>query len=537
VGHVYLHPNDSAEESIPVGLLRVAEDHRLDAFRSASDQWRFVKGTGLPGRILVSGKPEWITDLRDEGRFPRADFAAQAGLRSGFGFPVLVEEKIMAILEFFSVEATPPDEELLAVVGHIGNQLGQVIIRQRAEQDLQRAKVSAESANRAKSEFLTTMSHEMRTPMNAILGMADLLSDTSLSEEQRDYVLIFQKAGSHLLDLINDVLDLSKVESGRVELESTRFDLAALLRRTIELLAPRARDRDLQLTLEILPGVPLELFGDPDRLRQILLNLTGNAVKFTEQGSVTVRVEPDAAGIRFSVVDTGIGIAADKTAMIFDRFTQADSSITRKYGGSGLGLAISKSFVELMGGRIGCTSELGKGSTFFFSAPFGVAKTLEDPEIIKTDATAISLTRLARQLSAHRVLIVEDSEDNLALMRAYLKDCGFELDFAENGKIAVEKAMSGHPHLVLMDIQMPVMDGLEATRAIRELEAATHADPIPILALTAHAAGVDAQRSLEAGCTEHLTKPIKQSTLLEAIFRHIGGDPELRPQSVKLSDR
>ena len=285
------------------------------------------------------------------------------------------------------------------MLGHLGSQLGQVILRQRADQDLKRAKESAESASRAKSEFLTTMSHEMRTPMNAILGMADLLSESSLHDEQRDFVRVFQKAGTNLLDLINNILDLSKVESGHVALESIGFDLGTLLQKIMEMLEASARKRGLELTLEILPGVPLALVGDPNRLRQILLNLTGNALKFTERGSVRLRVElesdssgagwPDrgstsgkeaASWLRFSVVDTGIGISADKVEMIFERFTQADSSTTRKYGGTGLGLTISKGLVELMGGRIGCTSEPGQGSTFFLTVPFNVYKEVEVPE-------------------------------------------------------------------------------------------------------------------------------------------------------------
>src|ERR1019366_4054271 len=209
-----------------------------------------------------------------------------------------------------------------------GSQLGQVIRRQRAEEELRRAKASAESANRAKSDFLATMSHEMRTPMNAILGMADLLSESSLHEEQRGYVDISQKAGANLLALISDILDLAKVESGRFELESINFDLRALLEKIIDMMLSRAQDRGLRLTLEIRPDVPSGLVGDPNRLRQILLNLIGNALKFTEQGSVTLRVEPDPGGtpgwLRFNVIDTGIGIAADKSEMIFDRFTQAD---------------------------------------------------------------------------------------------------------------------------------------------------------------------------------------------------------------------
>jgi PAS domain S-box-containing protein len=534
VGHVYLWSTDSPEARISSGIWHLEEEERFAAFREASDRCHFAHGSGLPGRVLATGKPQWIVNLAGEDPLPERSLeAGRAGLRSGFAFPIMLAEKVIGVLEFFSLQTAQPDQDLLAIVEHIGSQLGQVIIRQRAEEDLRRAKSSAESANRAKSEFLTTMSHEMRTPMNVILGMADLLSEGSLHEEQRDYVRIFQKAGANLLQLINDILDLSKVESGRVELESIAFDLGALLEKTIELMESRAHNRGLQLTLEVLPGVPMGLVGDPNRLRQILINLIGNAVKFTERGSVTLRVEPDPGGaagwLRFNVLDTGIGIADDKTEMIFDRFTQADSSTTRQYGGTGLGLAISRGLVELMGGRIGCTSEVGKGSTFFLTAPFDVRKALGTPVSAEPAVIAISPAKASGQRPLTRILIAEDSEDNLVLTKAYLKGGGFEIDVAENGKIAVEKRISGNPHLVLMDVQMPVMDGLEATQAIRQWEAKTAAPPIPILALTAHAGGDAVARSQEAGCTEHLTKPIQKATLLEAISRHIGGKFQVTP--------
>lgn len=398
---------------------------------------------------------------------------------------------------------------------------------------LREQKAAAELANRAKSVFLSTMSHELRTPMNAILGMADLLSESPLNPKQRDYVRVFQKAGANLLHLINDILDLSKVESGHFELESICFDLGALLEKTIEMMTPRAKDRGLDLTLEILPDVALGLVGDPHRLRQILVNLLGNALKFTPRGSVKLRVEPDpgspAGWLRFNVVDTGIGIAADKVKMIFESFTQADSSTTRKYGGTGLGLSICKGLAELMGGRIACTSEEGKGSAFYFTAPFGIGEESGSAEPPEAPSVTVPQALPANSQGATRILIVEDCEENLVLTTAYLEGCGFELDFAENGQIAVEKVISSNPRVVLMDLQMPVMDGLQATRAIRQWEAKTHARPVPILALTAHAAEEEVHRSLEAGCTEHLTKPIKRAILLEAISRHAPGTIRIVP--------
>lgn len=525
VCHVYLRAKPS-NELVSAGIWHLQDPERFAAFREAADRDRILERKGLPGLVLATGLPQWVVSLADEQPMSeRTRVAVEAGLRSGFAFPVIVEEEVIGILEFFSQHTVQPDEEFLNILGNIGSQLGQVIKRQRAEEDLLRAKASAESANLAKSEFLTTMSHEMRTPMNAILGMADLLSESSLQEEQRGYVEIFQKAGANLLDLINDSLDLSKVESGHVELESIDFDLGALLKRVVAMMVSRARDRGLQLTLDVMPGVPLGLVGDPNRLRQILLNLIGNALKFTERGSVTLRVElePDgtAGWLRFNIADTGIGIAPDKVEMIFERFTQADSSTTRKYGGTGLGLAISKGLAELMGGRLGCTSELGNGSTFFFTAPFVACKMPETPKGTKPAQVEIPSKKSG---GPHlRILLAEDSEYNVVLIKAYLKNSGFTLDVAENGKIAVEKAIADRPDLILMDLQMPVMDGLEATRAIRLWETTTHAHPMPILALTAHAEGEGVGRSLEAGCSEHLTKPIKKATLMDAISRHTKG--------------
>ena len=373
---------------------------------------------------------------------------------------------------------------------------------------------AVERATRAKSDFLATMSHEIRTPLNAVLGMAELMAETQLSEEQRKYVGTFQRAGNNLLTLINDILDLSKVESGNLKLESDDFDLFDVASSAVELVQAKAVEKGIAVTQEIALGTPRYVRGDALRLRQALLNLLGNSLKFTHRGFVRLRLEaePDApapGAVRFTIQDSGIGIAKDQIPNLFQSFTQADSSITRKYGGTGLGLAISRKLVEAMGGNIWVESEPGQGSAFHFTARFGLGQASAVKSVPQSDVPTAAPKALLR------ILVADDSEDNRFLIQSYLKYLPYQLDFAENGAVALEKLRTGAYDLALIDVHMPEMDGYEVATSAREWD-----KTLPLLALTADAYPSAAQKSAAAGFNAHLTKPIQKQTLLEAIARH-----------------
>ncbi len=387
-----------------------------------------------------------------------------------------------------------------------------------AEERAERNRLIAERATQAKSDFLATMSHEIRTPLNAVIGMADVLSATPLTPDQRRCVEVSQRNGVGLLTLINDILDLSKVESGHVELESTGMDLREVIDRARDVVEQRATAKGLALGKTLAPAVPVYLTGDPNRLRQVMINLLGNSIKFTEKGSlhVTVAQDPEDDGpgcLRFAISDTGIGIPEDKLAAVFESFTQADSSTTRKYGGTGLGLTISKQLVELMGGRIWVESTVGVGSTFFFTVKLAV----QEDQTERSTSIVAPANQLATGM---KILMADDSEDNRFLIVSYLNTVGAAIDIAENGEIAVRMFRANKYDVVLMDAEMPVMDGFTATRNIRQFEKETGAAPTPVLALTAHAFVDASEKAFAAGFTELLTKPIRKAVLLEALAKY-----------------
>ena len=481
---------------------------------------RFPKRVGLPGRVWAKGEPAWILDIGRDDNFPRSVVGAREGLRSAFAFPIKCGDRILGVLELLSSREKKEDRDLAVVVESTGNQLAQFMQRMHGEQELRQAKEAAELANRAKSEFLANMSHEIRTPLNGVIGISELLLGTTLNAQQRRYGGLIKSSGDTLLSIINDVLDFSKIEAGKMDLCPMPFGLNVAVEDVLEMLGPRAHGKGLELACIVEPEVPRHVLGDADRIRQVLINLVNNAVKFTKSGQITVRVAPDEGGgdlIKIAVTDTGIGIPPERMHRLFKSFSQVDASTTRRFGGTGLGLAISKQLAELMGGRIGVESHEGKGSTFWFTV-----------RLPRTLAQATKGRAEAGILRGLRVLVVDDNDLHRQIVLEQLSCWGVSGDGAPSAIAAIgnlrEATAAGRPYqIAIIDMIMPHIDGPELARLIR---GEPGGGSLKLLMITSMDHAMEPPRVRQLGFDNLLTKPLRQSQLYTVMMETLGATVE-----------
>ena len=541
VGHVYKLSPDNPDLLITTTIWHLENPAAYRTFQEVTERTQFLIGEGLPGRILKSGEPAWITNVQTDPNFPRNKLAQDLGVKGAFGFPVKISGEVVAVLEFFADQEVSPDKNLMQTIRNVGEQLSRVFERKRAEEKLRQARQVADAANLAKSEFLSNMSHELRTPLNGVLGYTQILQrDPSVTPAHRESLDAIETCGQHLLTLINDVLDLSKIEAGRLEVNQAPCDLHRLIKNVYEIASPRAKSKGLTFTTEIAAEVPKGILTDPTKLKQVLVNLAGNAVKFTDEGSVTLRVRklPDT-GLQLEVEDTGMGMTPEELEEVFDPFKQAEGG--KKSGGTGLGLPISKRLVEALGGKLEVESQPGQGSRFIITHPL--------VEVLEQDLSKLVKETLTDQRSLVlspgqdvTVLVADDNRETRDVLVKLLEGAGFDTREARDGREAVEKLREYDMPVVLMDLRMPVMNGMEAAQEIRK-------DPtLKKKVLIAVSASVlsNQERAREAGFDDFIGKPFRASEVFDKIKQHLKLrytasaqeiPPDLEENSVKPGDQ
>ncbi|MBS1824846.1 MAG: PAS domain S-box protein [Acidobacteria bacterium] len=501
-------------ESAPTGFLMVNEaGHVLDMNRAGEVILGYNRDElrGVSVETLIPERFRHVHELY-RSRYLQDPSSRRMGFQDGLSILRKDGTELTVEIGLNSID-TPDGRVILCAIVDITE-------RRNNQKLLEQAKLDAEAANLAKSEFLARMSHEIRTPMNLIMGMSTLLLESGLTPRQKEYAELFRRNSERLLRLINGILDLSKIEAGKFSLASVPFYLPEVIEDAIGTAASGADRKGLNIRLEIDPLLRPWVTGDPERLLQVLLNLLGNAVKFTQQGSISLHCtavfhNDDSQRVRFTVSDTGCGVPAGMEEEIFEAFQQAEPAMTRRFGGSGLGLSIARNLVELMGGRIWLDRNISSGASFCFELPFRYSESRPQPQPAVTHAPNPSTA------PCHlRILIVDDMDDNLFLIRCYLENTGCDVHFASNGVEALRQFQRESFDLVLLDMQMPVMDGYAAVKAMRAWERDNQRSPTTILALTAHALNDAIERSVDAGCDGHLTKPITKACLMDAIRRH-----------------
>ncbi len=539
LGHVYVRDEDDHSLLRPSNIWHISCPELAIDFVQNTSMVNFREGEDVSGRVLERKEPVWVEDCWAEEWFTRSA-PGTSMIRAAAGFPIFMSGEVVAVLELFDVKPRPREVRPFALMHNIGLTIGHVLQRRQAHEllvrrnkELVEAMQLAVSATNAKSAFLANMSHEIRTPLTAIIGYAELLEGSVNAAERKDYTTTIQRNSEHLLQLISDILDVSKIEAGRLEVERIECVPSEIIQSVAGSMEPRAREKDLEFVLGTEGPVPEKIQTDPTRLNQVLLNLVSNAIKFTLRGRVELRLglatpaDDENPLLRFTIKDTGIGIRKEQLDKIFHPFSQADMSTTRRFGGTGLGLSISQNLIELMGGSLQAESVEGEGSLFSFTVetgPLDGVRVLDAPIETTTKGGAESQDVAVGRLDDLRVLLAEDGLDNQRLITKFLTAAGAKVEVAENGALACERVLgaadSGQPFdLVLMDMQMPVMDGYAATKKLRQ-----QGYRGPVIALTANAMKGDREKCLAAGCDEFISKPVKRVRLTQAILEWIDRD-------------